>query len=361
MSTDKRQLELIRALSEAKAPSGFEDECIAAARMALADVCDIEEDSLRNLYFYRRRNSGGRPVVMLDAHSDEVGFMVHSVRPEGTLRFVQLGGWSAATLPGTKVLVRNADGDWLPGVIAAKPPHFQTAQERSLNQIPPLASLVIDVGATDANSIKNDFHIRIGEPIVPQVDFSYDEKRDVMFGKAFDCRIGCAALVEIMRRVAGLDLAVDVVGVLSSQEEVGERGCKVSVNRVRPDAAVCFEGCPADDTFSPEYAVQTALHGGPMLRFMDTSVICNPRFQRFSLELAEKSGIAVQSSVREGGGNDAAVIQAQLAGAPSIVAGVPVRYIHSANCITSWFDYDATVRLGVELLCALDEKTIKGF
>ena len=82
---------------------------------------------------------------------------------------------------------------------------------------------------------------------------------------------------------------------------------------------------------------------------MDVSVICNPRFQRFTLDLAEKAGIPAQASVREGGGNNAAVIQSLLGGAPSVVMGVPVRYIHCPNCITSYQDYEHAVRLSVRM------------
>ena len=120
----ERERNCIEALANAKAPSGFEDETVAIMREALRDLCDFEEDGLRNLFIRRRRNTGDKPVLMLDAHSDEVGFMVHSIRPNGTLRLVGLGGWNKATLPGMRVLVRNRFGDWIPGCIAAKPPHF---------------------------------------------------------------------------------------------------------------------------------------------------------------------------------------------------------------------------------------------
>ena len=360
MNIDPIALERIRALSEAKGPSGFEDEAVAVARRSLEDLYQLEEDSLRNLYI-RRPGGAGKPVVMLDAHSDEVGFMIHSIKPNGTLRFVQLGGWSLNTLPGTAVQVRNADSQWIRGVIAAKPPHFLTAEERKSNQVQSVSSLVIDVGAVSARDAAERFRVRIGEPAVADVPFSYDADRDVMMGKSFDCRLGCAALIEVLRRIHGMDLAVDVVGVLSSQEEVGERGCKVAVNRVRPDVGICFEGCPADDTFGESYAVQTALGKGPMMRFMDVSVICNPRFQRYTLDLAERQGLAAQASVREGGGNNAAVLQSLLLGAPSIVAGVPVRYIHAPYGVASYADYQATVDLIVALLQRLDGPTIASF
>ena len=357
----ERERPILQALCEANAPSGFEDETVKIARAAIGDVCDVEEDHLRNLYLYRRKNTGGKPVLMLDAHSDEVGFMVHSIRPTGTLRVVQLGGWNRATLPGANVLVRNREGKWIPGVIAAKPPHFMSAAEKERMGTPEIRDLAVDIGATSAEEAERVFGVRIGEPVVPKTPFEYDAEHGLFFGKAFDCRIGCAALLEVMRRIADEDLSVDVIGALSVQEEVGERGCKVTTNRIRPDAALVFEGCPADDTFGEPYAKQTKLKNGPMIRFMDVSVICNPRFVRFALDLAETKGIPAQAAVREGGGNDAAIIQSQLLGAPAIVLGVPVRYIHTPACIAAEADYEATVELALALIRAINESVIKAF
>lgn len=352
---------LLENLSNAKSPSGFEDETLAVARHFLGDRFHVEEDSLRNLYIYRAVHSGQKPVLMLDAHGDEVGFMIHSITPFGTLRFVGLGGWSLGTLPGSKVLVRNADGAWVPGVIAAKPPHFLSKEERAKNQMAEISQLVIDIGARSEEEAVRDFHIRIGEPAVADVHYARDTEHDLCFGKAFDCRIGCTALLSVLEALGDKDLPVDVVGVLSSQEEVGERGCKVAVNRVEPDIAIVFEGCPADDTFGEAYAMQTRLKNGPMLRFMDVSVICNPRFQRAALDLAAARGIPVQASVREGGGNNAAVIQAQLKGAPAIVMGVPVRYIHAPLGIASGADLEATIQLALAIAQNLTPEKIASY
>lgn len=355
----ERERAILQALCEANAPSGFEDETANVARAAMQEICDVTEDHLRNLYLYRKKNTGDKPVLMLDAHSDEVGFMVHSIRPTGTLRVVPLGGWNRATLPGTRVLVRNRDGRWIPGVIAAKPPHFMSAAEKERQGTPEIRDLAVDIGARSAEEAEKSFGIRIGEPVVPDAPFQYDAEHGLLFGKAFDCRIGCAALLEVMRRIADEDLAIDVVGALSVQEEVGERGCKVTTNRIRPDAALVFEGCPADDTFGEPYAMQTKLGHGPMIRFMDVSVISNPRFVRYALDLANEKGIPAQAAVREGGGNDAAIIQSQLLGAPAIVLGVPVRYIHTPACIAAEADYEATVELALALVRSLSESVIQ--
>lgn len=358
MKINEESLKLIQELSDAPGASGFEDTVVKAARKYAAPLGTLKEDFLRNLYIYRKENTRNKPVLMLDAHSDEVGFIIHSIKPNGTLRFLTLGGWNKNALVSSKVRVRNALGEYIPGIIAAKPVHFMSAAERQ-NPTLEIDNMVIDIGARSAEEAVQDFHIRMGEPVVPDTRFSYDETHDLMFGKAFDCRIGCAALLEALRRMEGKELPCDVVGVLSTQEELGHRSSKVAVHNVKPDIAIVMEGCPADDTFTEPYAVQTALKKGPMFRHMDISAICAPRFQRFALELAAQKGIAVQEAVRQGGGNNAATIQTEEAGAPAIVCGIPVRYAHSTNCISTGFDFEAAVQMVMALLEAITPELIQ--
>ena len=352
-------LKLLQELSDAPGASGFEDAVVAVAREFAAPLGRMEEDFLRNLYIYRKENTGNKPVLMLDAHSDEVGFIIHSIKPNGTLRFLPLGSWNKSSLVGTKVRVRNALGEYIPGIIASKPVHFMSAGEKN-NPGLEIDDMVIDVGACSAQEAKEVFHCRMGEPVVPDTKFCYDEKNDLFFGKAFDCRIGCAVMLEALRRLEGRELPCDVVAVLSTQEEVGPRNSKVTAHRVKPDIAIVMEGCPADDTFTEPYAIQTALKKGPMFRHMDISAICAPRYQRYALDLAEKKGIPVQESVRKGGGNNAASLQTALLGAPSVVCGIPVRYCHGPNCISSGFDFEAGVDMVIALLENITEDVIRG-
>jgi len=321
---------------------------IKVGRKYASSIGELEEDFLRNLYIRRKENKGGRPVIMLDAHSDEVAFMVHSIKPNGCLRFVMLGAWNKTSLPGTKVRVRNADGEYIPGIIAAKPSHFMSAAEKN-SGAPDISGMVIDIGATSYQDAVENFRVRMGEPVVPDTKLEFDEKNGLMFAKGFDCRIGCAVMLEALRRLEGEELPCDIIAVMSSQEEMGCRSSRVNVAHIKPDIAIVLEGCPADDTFTEGYAIQTALKKGPMFRHMDTSVICAPRFQRWTLDLARKKGIPVQESVREGGGNNAAPIQLSPFGAPAVVAGVPVRYSHTPNCISAYCDFEYTVEMIIEM------------
>ncbi|GEB76290.1 M42 family metallopeptidase [Sporolactobacillus inulinus] len=354
----KKSIQLIERLSNAHGISGFEDEVAGIFTDAVKPFSSVEEDHMRNVYAARNGNNGARPVVQLDAHSDEVGFMVQAVKPNGMLRFVTVGGWVRANIPAHKVRVRNHDGQYISGIIASTPPHFMTAEERK--RLPEVSELVIDVGATSAEEAVRDFKIDIGAPVVPDVTFEYNEAKGLMLGKAFDNRIGTAVMAEVLKELDGSDLDIDVVASLSAQEEVGERGAQVAMKKINADVSIVFEGAPADDTVMPEYMIQTGLKRGPMLRHFDSSIIVNPRFQKFCLDLASEKGIPTQQSVRSGGGNDGAVINLYH-GAPTVVISVPVRYAHTSYCFVAYEDFVSAVKLTVDVLKKLNADVIERF
>lgn len=355
----EKALAMIAEISDAKGAPGFEDEVLVVAKTYGEGLGLITEDRMRNLYIARHENQGQRPVVQLDGHSDEVAFMVQAIRPNGTLDFVALGGWVPTNVPAHRVWVRNSLGLYIMGIVASKPPHFMSEAERKAPLA--LSDLVIDIGATSKEEAVEAFHMRIGEPIVPDVVFEYQAAHDLMIGKAFDCRLGCASVLATLYDLAGEALAVDLVGALSAQEEVGTRGATITARTVNPDLAIVFEGCPADDTFGEAYASQTALKKGPMLRHIDGRMITNPRFQRYALDLADRLGIVVQDAVRASGGTNGAAIHLSSQGVPVIVIGVPVRYAHTHYGISSYTDWDSGVKLACEIIKTLDADLINSF
>jgi putative aminopeptidase FrvX len=352
-------LKLIAELSNAKGVSGFEDQTIDVIRRYSEGLGTVKEDTLRNFYIYRNGNKGNRPVVQLDAHSDEVGFMVQAVKPNGTLQIIPFGSWVITNIPAHKVWVRNSEGEYIPGIVGSKPPHYMSDQDKQMNL--DIRQLTVDVGARSAEEAVHDFKIRIGEPIIPYAEFEYNDEHDFMIGKAFDNRLGCAGLLNTLRALDGEELKIDVVAGIASQEEVGARGAMVTSRTIKPDIAIVFEGCPADDTFVDSYEIQTALKKGPMLRHIDGLMITNPRYQRFALELAARKKIAFQEAVRAKGSTNGAAIHLSNEGVPTIIIGIPVRYAHTHYGLSSYFDYENSIKLACEILKELDESIIKGF
>ncbi len=347
-----REIDRIIELSNLFGPSGFEDDVAAFVMEELSEFSPVT-DHMRNVRCVYGTDEK-KPKVMLDAHMDEVGIIVQAVKPNGTMRFLPIGGWAVSSFPTSAFLLRNHDNDFIRGIVAQKPPHFMSAAER--NAPLQIEDLVVDCGYSSAEeAAANGFGP--GVPAAPDVHCVFEARRNLFYGKAFDDRIGVAAEIETMKRINGMDLPCNVQAGFSVQEEVGERGVRANAIAFRPDVMICFEGCPADDTFSEPYMVQSAMGKGPMLRHMDVSMITNWRFQKLALDIAKEAGIPIQVSVRKGGGTNGAAVN-ELLGVPAIVIGVPVRYIHSSNCMCMLQDYTAAVELAVELLKRLDQETI---
>ena len=97
-----------------------------------------------------------------------------------------------------------------------------------------------------------------------------------------------------------------------------------------------------------------------MLRHMDRSIIANPRWMRQVLDLAHQRHIPVQESVRSGGGNNGAMIQLSQRGIPTVVLGIPVRYIHSHHGIASLADVEAAVALAKAVIDTVTAADVAG-
>jgi putative aminopeptidase FrvX len=352
-------IKLIEKLSNANGISGFEDEVLSVVRDKIANKLDIKEDSMHNLYLYSKNYDPQKPVLMLDSHSDEVGFMVKSINKNGTLKFITIGGWSPQNVPAHKVRIRNSEGKYIKGVVASKPPHFMDDDEK--DKLIKVKQMIIDVGSRSKKETIEKYKIEAGAPIIPDVKFEYDESNNIMMGKAFDNRLGTALVIELMLNLDDQNLEFNLVGSLSAQEEVGTRGAEVTARKVKPDLAIAFEGTPADDSFRDEYDAQSVLNEGGQIRHCDISIIANPRFVSFARKIAKENRIPFQDAVRIGGGNDGAKILLSNYSVPTIVIGVPVRYAHTHYGISSFEDYQNTLNWAEKIIGNLNLEIISDF
>jgi len=142
---------------------------------------------------------------------------------------------------------------------------------------------------------------------------------------------------------------------------VGLRGARVSAATADPDLAIVFEGTPADDTFSDIYSSQSALKKGPQIRHRDGSMITNPRFVSFARRIARDNNIPFQDAVRSAGGTNGGSIHLSNKGIPTIVIGVPVRYIHTHYGYAALSDFKHAVDWCLKILEKLDREVIDSF
>ncbi len=352
-------IEMFEKLSDAFGPSGFEEDVVRVVASHCREF-QVEHDAMHNVYVRMPGDSGKRPVIQLDAHTDECGFMVQCIYDNGCLGILMLGGFHLTNLPAHTVMIRTRAGKLVRGIIMSKPLHFMNAKERESQDLA-IESLYVDVGATSRREVEEVFGISIGDPMVPEVKFSYDREHDICFGKAFDNRAGCACIIDTMKKLYGdrERLAVDVTGAFASQEEVGMRGATVTSQVMKPDLAIVFEGSPSDDFFFGAGQTQGAVKGGVQIRRMDNSYISNPVFMEYAEDLAKKYGIRFQETVRRGGSTNAGKISLTGKAVPVLVLGVPSRYVHSHYNFCSGADLEAATELAASVIRDLDLDMIR--
>lgn len=352
----EKAVSLLKELTEAHSVPGHEDEVRAIFVDELEEMGDLSTDRSGSVFC---ETGGAGPRVMIAGHMDEVGFMVQNITADGFIQFVTLGGWWEHVLLSQRVEIRTRDGEKVLGVIGSKPPHF--LPEGARKQVMGVDQMFIDIGASSRREVTEGFGISLGDPIAPVSAFTPLGRGDLLMAKAFDNRVGMAGVIQAGQVLARTGHPNRLVICGTVQEEVGLRGAKTAANFAKPDVAIVLEGPPADDT--PGFFrgdSQGALGGGVQIRLFDPTAITNPRLARLAVEVAERENIPHQVTVRRSGGTDAGSFHLANEGVPSIVLGVPARYIHSHNAIIDVNDYLAMLALSVALAKRLDEETVEG-
>jgi putative aminopeptidase FrvX len=169
---------------------------------------------------------------------------------------------------------------------------------------------------------------------------------NVVLGKAFDDRVGCAILIEIMKRLQNVDCNVYAVGTI--QEEVGLRGATIAAFHVEPDVGIALDATIAGDTPGVGEGEAPAKMGeGPVLTVADAGLIAHPKVLRLLMDSAKENKIPYQLETGIRGSTDAARIALSRGGVPSGVISVSARYIHSPAAILDLDDAENAVGLAV--------------
>ena len=342
---------ILEELSKAIGVSGEEDEVRAIVIDAIRDhVTDLEVDALGNVTAVQRGVEYPEYTVMIAAHMDEIGMMVTAVDANGLIQFTNVGGIDARILPGLRVKVGPKR---LNGVVLWKPIHLW----RDMKTIA-LDALRIDVGASDKNAAVPGDRIAF--------DGAYTRLSDkVVRGKAFDDRVGCSVLVDILREGP---YPVTIVAAFTAQEEIGLRGAQVAAQRYAPDAAIVLEGTYAYDAPDPTREPEagdlpgnpgTRFGGGAVVNLSDRQMITDPRVLAFLRETAEANDIAYQIKTMGGGGTDGGAIHIAHEGIPTMPISAPCRYIHTPTALLNLDDYDSVLSLAKAVLRRIQPNTFQ--
>jgi len=335
----------LEKLSNASGVSGFEENIREIIKDELKDHIDeIETDNLGNIIAVKKGKENGKKL-MLAAHMDEIGLMVKHIDKKGFIKFSKIGGISDQMLLNQEVYIHTDNGKVL-GVLGSKPPHKMKAAEKK--KVIEYENMFIDIGAKDKEEAEE--MVNIGDSITIKREFS-PLGRSLITGKAFDNRVGCLVLIEVMKQVKS---DATIYGVGTVQEEVGLKGARTSAFKINPDLAIALDVTIAGDHPGiKEEDAPAVINGGPAIILTDASgrgIITHPKVKKLLIETAEENEIPYQLEVSEGGTTDATAIHLTREGIPTGVLSVPTRYIHTPCEVISLDDVENTVKLLVAAL-----------
>lgn len=325
---------LLRLFADLPGVSGDEERVREAVWEEVRDRVDAARvDALGSLICWKGcRPEGPPPRVLLDAHLDEVGFVVTRIDADGYARFAPVGGIDARLLPGTALRIGR---EGLPGVIGSRPIHL----DKDVSKAPDPRRLAIDAGPDAERRLRpGDFAVfaTTCEPF----------GQGLWKGKALDDRAGCALLAALL----GEDLPLPVCATFSVQEEVGSRGAGPAAFSVPTEFALALEGTTCADLPGVETdAEATQLRGGPVVTVMDGTLIAAPEV----LRALEATGVPFQWKRTTAGGTDAGRLQLAGAGRAAGVVAVPCRYIHGPAAVLAESDLLAAYDLVLAFLKGL--------
>ncbi len=326
---------LLKELCLASGVSGYESGVLSLIAQKILPFSDsVEYDRCGNLIAFKKGTKGAlSKTILYSCHADEVGFVINHVDAEGRLLFDAIG-MDSLVYAGRRVLVGE---NLIPGIIAVKPFHLVSTEER--NKRIDTDKLYIDIGAKTKEQVQ-----KLGvfaNYAVFDTDFC-EFGDDMIKTKALDDRIGCAMLIEQMKK----GVEYDSYFAFCVGEEIGLRGSKTVAQRICPDICINLECTTAGDIYGVEGDARTCLvGGGAVVPFMDGSAVYTPSLYKKVREIAEKNKIACQTKTKVAGGTDAGSYTRTCGGTKIVGLALPTRYIHSSSCVASKKDIESTKKL----------------
>jgi len=349
---DNKRFELIKKLTETQSTSGFEHNIREVVRKEMTPyVDDVRQDGLGGIFGVRKHKDRKAPTVMLAAHMDEVGFMISSITDKGFFRVIPLGGWNPQVVSAQRFTLQTKAGEY-PVVSSSIPPHLLRGKDKKSQDV---KDILFD-GGFESKEEAEEFGVRPGDTIVPDVETIKMANGKTILGKAWDNRYGVAAVLEALRDLKDEELPHKLVAGANVQEEVGLRGTKGAVRKFDPDVFFAVDCSPADDVYGDDDAFGH-IGEGTLIRIQDPGYIMSKEMRDFLLDTAETHDIPYQYYVSKGG-TDATAAHQLNEGVPSGVIGMTARYIHTHQTVFHIDDYEAALEMVKQVILGLDQSTV---
>ena len=341
-------MEITRILKElclVGAPSGFESEIVELSKKYMNAFGECKVDNRGNFICTKK---GEGLHFLLDAHMDQIGFVVTSIEDGGFLRVSKVGGIDRRIAPSQEVVVLGKEKVY--GVIGCKPPHLTDESEK--DKAPKFEDLFIDTGL-DKESLCEK--VEIGDFVVFK---PYFEKLlgSNFTGTAIDDRAGMAIIIRAMEILNERGSKSAVTAVFSVQEEVNGKGAGNASFYAEADEAIAVDVSFASqpEVSGSKKNATMPLGGGAFIGF---APILDRSISKGFVNTAKRKNIPYSVEVMGGrtGTNADEIVTAKL-GTKTVTISPPIRNMHTTVEIVNGDDLENCARLIAEYILSNEEK-----
>ena len=279
-------LDFLRELCAAPAPTGFEAPAQEVLRRRLQGTAEPQSDPLGNLW--ADAPAEGTPHVVVTGHNDQIGLIVTYVDDKGFVYFDKIGGVDPQLLPGRHLVVNTAKGP-VHGVVGRRPTHIIPKEERG--KAAEITEQWLDIGA--ASKEEALALVAIGDAITFEAQFvALANGRFASPG--FDNRAGVYVAFRGLELYARQPAAAKLTALATVHEETTFMGAKAMARRLSPDVMIVVDVDFASDdpgVDPKKLAGEVKLGGGPVIHRGAGS---NLALVDYACQVAADEGIPVQ-------------------------------------------------------------------
>ena len=348
----------LKAFMDMDGLSGFEEPIANYIRdewkTLVDEVTTTKTGSVHGIKIAKKASSKGRSgrSMMIVTHMDAIGMMVTGI-DEGFLHFTDVGGIDQRILPGTPVLVhgtaKNGSPKEFEGLVVA--PHPRSMPNVTNGSIP-IGELLVDIGLNHAEATE---YIQIGD-LVSFNTHPFEHSEDIISGHSADNRASVTALTHFLKSSVNKTFDWTIIGAATSQEEVSFAGAYTSSKMANPDLAIVIDVTFAKGPGSSDWRVFQSGKGitlglGPNI---------HTGFMRRAMTIAEQNEIPVSlEPMPRHSGTDAYAVQVANNGIPTIVIGIPLKYMHTPVEMVNLQDIKRVSKLLSAIADELDEEFLQ--
>jgi putative aminopeptidase FrvX len=344
--------EFLFTLLNTPSPAGFESEGQKVWMNYVGSFADsLENDAYGNAWATLNGN-GSAARVMLEAHADEIGFMIQNITEDGFLYVTRIGGSDRAIARGKRLKILGDKGPVI-AVIGNTAIHIR---DKENDKIPEVHELHLDIGANSREEVEGR-GIRVGHPAI-YADTAEELLHGRMIGRAIDNRIGGFILSQVLANLVSEAPrpTATVFAVNAVQEELGGSGMKMISYRLEPSVAVVLDVTHATD--SP--GIDRNKHGSIKLGNGPTvthGTANHPGVVKRLITLANELEIPIQHEASSRStGTDTDHVYPMRGGVPSALLSVPLRYMHSTVELVDLRDVERCVVLLTQFVRSIASK-----